>query len=613
MSSLVIILALLSGAGALSYFGFRHSERLGNIFVIIGAFVPAIYFFFTIDTSIQFSFTLGGLSLMWQYSAYSIIFAKLVLVLAPLALLFSSAYMNKKVRLGTFYFNYFLSVMGMTGILMSQDFISLFIFWEIMTWSSYLIVIYAGKEVETVGIRYMVFSAIGAYSMLMALVFINKETGSFLLDDVFANFAQMDFNMQLLIGVLLLIGFSIKAAVMPLHVWAPGAYSNSPMSYTAIFSGALSKMGIYGLGLVFIKLFAGNQYTFINEIFAWAGGITAVMATFLAVTQDDAKRMLAYSSIAQLGYIVLGLAIGTEMSVMAAIYLAILHAAFKGNLFMVVGAVERQTGSTDMTVVTGLIRKMPWTFVSALISIIALAGIPPLGGFIGKWLLYESMITSNHFVLIIFAFLASTAAFLYCYKFLYSFFLGQEEPEFKNVKEAPFVMVLPMMLISVFLVVTGTFPGLLFEPIAHGMEYLGFQSVDWNMSMLINAWGDEVNLIDISSYIGVLFVIVLIFITMLHRKKTRYVGTKDISTSGEVPLDTDNLSYKTNFYKPFERAIAPVLKRSMNALYDEIGNGLSALFQFIRYIYTGNGQAYALYVVLFLVLLLIFKQQIFGF
>lgn len=612
MSSLVIILVLLLGAGVLSYFGFRYSERLGNIFVIIGAFVPAIYFFLYVNTGLEFSFTLGGLSVMWQYSAYSIVFAGLVLVLAPLALLFSTAYMNKRERLGTFYFNYFVSVMGMTGILMSQDFISLFIFWEIMTWSSYLIVIYSGKEVETVGIRYMVFSAIGAYAMLMALVFINKETGSFLLDDVFANFAQMDFNMQLLIGVLLLIGFSIKAAVMPLHVWAPGAYSNSPMSYTAIFSGALSKMGIYGLGLVFIKLFVGNEYTFINEIFAWAGGLTAVMATFLAVTQDDAKRMLAYSSVAQLGYIVLGLAIGTEMSVMAAIYLAILHAAFKGNLFMVVGAVERQTGSTDMTVVTGLIRKMPWTFTSALISIIALAGIPPLGGFIGKWLLYEAMITSNHFILVIFAFLASTAAFLYSYRFLYSLFLGQEEPEYENVKEVPFVMVLPMMLISVFLVVTGTFPGLLFEPIAHGMEYLGFQSVDWNMSMLINAWGDEVNLIDISTYVGVFFVIVLVFISVLHRKRTRYVGTKDISTSGEVPWDTDNMSFKTNFYKPFERAIAPMLKRSMNTLYDEVGNGLSALFQFVRYIYTGNGQAYALYVVLFLVVLLIFKQQIFG-
>ncbi|MBN1251855.1 MAG: hypothetical protein JXR51_08685 [Bacteroidales bacterium] len=612
MNSLFLLLFILFGSAILSYIGHRISETLGNIIVVVGAFSASIWFFVGFETPAEFSYKIADFDALWSFSSYSWIFAALVSILSPLALLYSTSYMKGKERLGTFYFNFFLSILGMIGITMSQDFISLFIFWEIMTWSSYLIVIYLGKDVEKVGIKYMIFSAIGAYALLMGIVLINREVGSLLIEDAFAYFPQIQFSTQLLIGILLLIGFSIKSAMMPLHVWAPGAYSNSPMSYTAVFSGALSKMGIYGLGLVFIRLLSSGEFTLINEIFAWAGAITTLMATFYAIIQDDAKKLLAYSSIGQLGYIIVGVAIGTELSIMAAIYLAILHAAFKGNLFMAIGAVEKQTGSTDMTLVTGLIRKMPLTFFSTLVSIIALAAVPPLGGFVGKWMLYQSLLASEHFFLIIVIFTASTAAFLYSFKILYSLFLGQEEPEFKNIKEAPLPMLIPMILLSLFLIVTGTFPGILFEPIANGMKYLGFNDVNWNMSLLVNAWGDEVNLQHVSMYIGTIFIVAFIFISLKNRKRTRYVTTKDISTSGEIPLPHENLSFKLNFYKPFERAISPVMKKTMDSIYDEIGNGLNALFQFIRYIYSGNGQGYALYVIIFFVLLLLLKNQIFG-
>ncbi|MEN8120897.1 MAG: proton-conducting transporter membrane subunit [Bacteroidota bacterium] len=611
MNSLFLLLLILLGSAILTYIGHRISETLGNILVVLGIFAASLWFFTGIETPVDFSYKIADFDALWGFTPYSWIFAALVFILSPLALLYSTAYMKGKENLGTFYFNFFLSILGMIGITMSQDFISLFIFWEIMTWSSYLVVIYLGKDVEKVGIKYMVFSAIGAYALFMGIVLINREVGSLLIEDAFTNFSQISFSTQILIGILLLIGFSIKSAIMPLHVWAPGAYSNSPMSYTAIFSGALSKMGIYGLGLVFIRLLSSGEFTIINEVFAWAGAITALMATFYAIIQDDAKKLLAYSSIGQLGYIIVGVAIGTEMSIMAAIFLAILHAAFKGNLFMAIGAVEKQTGSTDMTLVTGLIRKMPVTFFSTLVSIIALAAVPPLGGFVGKWMLYESLLASEHFFLVIVVFMASTAAFLYSFKILYTLFLGQEEPEYENIKEAPPAMLIPMVLLSLFLIVTGTFPGILFEPIANGMQYLGFNNVDWNMSLLVNAWGDEVNLQHVSMYIGTVFIIAFIFISLKNRRRTRYVTTKDISTSGEVPLPHENLSYKLNFYKPFERAISPVMKRTMDAIYDEIGKGLNALFQFVRYIYSGNGQSYALYVIIFFVLLLLLKDQIF--
>jgi NADH-quinone oxidoreductase subunit M len=234
-------------------------------------------------------------------------------------------------------------------------------------------------------------------------------------------------------------------------------------------------MGVYGLVLVFVTMVSYlPQNLLFREIIAWLGAITAVMGTLWAIFQDDAKKLLAYSSVAQLGYIITGIAVGTELAMMAALFLAVMHGLFKGALFMAVGAVERQAGTTDLTVLTCLIRKMPWTFVTALFAVIALAGIPPLAGFVGKWMLYEAIIINGNYILVILIFFSSTAGFLYAYKILYGIFLGQEEPEFKDVKEAPALMVIPMLILAGLLFFLGTFPGYLFKYIDNALVTMGY-------------------------------------------------------------------------------------------------------------------------------------------
>jgi NADH:ubiquinone oxidoreductase subunit 5 (subunit L)/multisubunit Na+/H+ antiporter MnhA subunit len=282
---------------------------------------------------------------------------------------------------------------------------------------------------------------------------------------------------------------------------------------------------------------------------------------------------------------------------------------------MAVGAIEKQTGTSNFTEVTGLIRKMPWTFLASLMSIIALAGIPPLGGFIGKWMLYESLVGSDHYMLIIVVFFSSTAAFLYCYKFLFGFFLGQEEPEWTHVKEAPAMMVVPMIILAIGTFVFGTFPGLLLTPIDAGLQELGYASTQgryWEMSMLFNEWGDKVALQPILYAILAVFVFFLAFVMAKNFKKTRYVSTKDISSSGEIPKAHENLTFSRDFFQPFLRAVEPLMKRQIDPYYTGFGRGMEALFDFVRRIYTGNGQTYALYAIIFAVLLLIFKSQLFG-
>ncbi len=615
MEMIHIIFLVFLGGAVLTYFAGKLSKVLQDLLFLASVLVPAGLFFSNVKIADSASLVLGGIQLHWGLNHFSWLFSLIVLGLGSMAAIYAVGFMKGKERRGYFYFNFILSIMSMMGILLSIDLISFFIFWEIMTWSSYLMTIYSGNDIQRIGIKYFVFSAIGAYAMLMAIVMVHHVTGSFSIGQMINAYPNMNLSMQIWIPILFLMAFGVKAAMMPLHVWAPGAYSNAPMAYTSVFSGALSKMGVYGMVIVLVTMVNQIPQGFwFREVIAWLGGITAALGTLWAIKQDDAKKLLAYSSVAQLGYIITGIAIGTELGMLAGLFLALMHALFKGTLFMVTGAVEKQTGTTNFTEVTGLIRKMPWTFVAALFAIIALAGIPPLGGFVGKWMLYESLITSNHYLLVIVIFFSSTAAFLYCYKFLFGFFLGQEEKEWEHVKEAPAVMVVPMLIMAAFMFVLGTFPGIILKPINNGLVDLGFIDTYkhlWETSVIFNSWGNQVVLQPILYYILSIFVFFAIFLTWKGYKNTRKVGTKDISSSGEVLGENENFTFSIGFMQPFLRAVAPAMRRQIDKYYTEIGEGLESLFQFMRRVYTGNGQTYVLYAIVFVVIVLLFKNVLF--
>ncbi len=610
MNSLVIMLLIYFAGAILVYAANKFSAVLRDVIVVLAGLLP-VALFFSIPAFEAFQFRIAGFDLFWDLGSLAYIFEALVVVVGAASLVYAISYMKGKKNLGYFYMNFFLSLGSMTGILMSQDLISFFIFWEIMTWSSYFIVVFNGYKTNKIGLTYIFFSALGAYAMLTAIVMINTQTGSTMWNDFFIAFAGMSSHYQLLISILFIFGFGVKAAMMPLHIWAADAYSHSPMAYTATFSGVLSKMGVYGLALVMIKLALVSNHFVFSQVIAWLGAVTAALATIYALIQKDIRKLLAYSSVAQLGYIITGIAVGTAMSFMAGIYLAVLHGLFKAALFMVAGAVEKQAGTTDMHKLRALIRKMPLTFITAMVAIIALAGIPPLGGFVGKWMLYESLIGSNHYFLVIVIFFSSTAAFLYAYRFLYGIFLGQEEEEFAHVKEAPLMMLIPMLFFTVLLIVTGTFPGIILGPVANAMNHgMGFRGVQWEMSVLTNVYGDSIHLSVISTIVVVVFIVFALFLILKGRKGTRYVTTKDIANSGEPVRPEDNYHFALDFYKPFERAMAPLYRFKMSEIYGNISDGLVSFFQFTRRLYSGNGQTYVYYVLLFIVILLVFSNQL---
>ncbi|MEA3287268.1 MAG: proton-conducting transporter membrane subunit [Candidatus Marinimicrobia bacterium] len=607
------ILAIAFAGSILAFITHHALPKFRTAVVLLLTLIPAYLVWQLPADSSMIYFSLGGFDLSWGTNPYSRLFSLLIAGIGVLSTIYSLAFMKNKARLGFFYLAFLATIASMYGIVFSQDLLSLFFFWEIMTWSSFLMVIYYRFENQAAGIRYFVFSAVGAYALLTAIVYLYSFTGDLSLTATFRIIPQLSTSQISLITILFLLGFGVKSALMPVHVWAPDAYRSAPSPFTALFSGVLSKMGIFGMGLVLFKFMGGlEQGHIIREVLAWMGGLTALLATFYAVFQTDAKKLLAYSSIAQLGYIIIGLAVGTPLSVMAAIFLALLHGIFKSMLFMGVGSVFHQTGSLDLNELTGLIRKMPLSFVTVLMGIITVSGVPPLGGFVGKWMLYESLLTSGHYFLVAVTFISSTAAFLYLYRLIFSIFLGQEEKEYEHVREVSWVMWVPMLILAGLTMLAGAMPGLFFEPIAEAMKYLGFQQVDWQMSVLFNSWGNQVDMLAVITSIFSVFLLGLAFITWKNYKTTRYVTTRDIHTSGEIPTENENLTYAVDFYRPFERAAAPVFKYKVTRIYESFAKNAELIFDLLRHVYTGNAQTYALYVVIFLVVLIVFSGWIFG-
>ncbi len=615
MNTIPLILFVLFASALLAYLLGKINFVLKVGLALAGLLVSTYYFLTLYGVSEKFTFHLAGFEIIWQINALSWFFGMLIFGLGVLVAIYSAVYMKGKERVDFYCFALCVTIASMFGIVVSGDLLSFFFFWEIMTWSSFLLVIYYRYEAQAAGIKYFVMSAIGAYSMLIAILMIYAQLGSFSFQALMAGWPDFSVGTQIAVIVLFVMAFGVKAAMMPLHTWAPDAYAVSPSSFTSLFSGVLSKMGIYGIVLLFYVFSAGkltSSFVVIHGtslpgyVLAWFGAISALIATLIAVMQDDAKKLLAYSSVGQLGYIILGLGLGSSIGVSGALFHAVNHTIFKGMLFLAVGAVFYRTGTRKISELGGLISRMPYTFFVVLMGIITIAGVPPLSGFGSKWLIYEAIIQKKMVFLAVVTFAASTASFLYCYRLIFGVFLGQRDEKYDTVKEVPWAMRAPMLLLSLFTIYLGFYPYHLLNLIA-GLEktVLGIQPFAYGQSVLFSRFG-SVDTMTVMNTVAVVFVIVFVLFSLLY-KRSRKVGLKDIHTSGEIPGEEINLHYAIDFYQPFSRGVSAVLKRSADRLYMSFAANMEGLFDMMRYIYTGNGQTYVMYVIVFLAFVLAFS------
>lgn len=319
----------------------------------------------------------------------------LVSIISLTSLIFSISYVRNLSGDWKYYSLFMLLVAGMNGVIITGDLFNLFVFVEISIFAAYALVAYGGKAEEfEASFKYAVMGSVSSTIVLLGIAVTYSATSTLTLAKIGEQLPSINSSIQLWIGGLFVAGFGLKAAAMPFHAWLPDAHSSAPAPISAMLSGILIKiLGMYVLVRIFFNIFDAPQF-FLN-IFLIIGSISMIVGVFLAVGQWDFKRLLAYHSISQMGYIFLGFGLSTTLGILGGVFHLLNHALFKSLLFYNAGAVETVTGTRDLRKLGNLTRIIPTTSNTSMIASLAISGIPPFNGFFSKLIIIIAAIEAN--------------------------------------------------------------------------------------------------------------------------------------------------------------------------------------------------------------------------
>ncbi len=515
ISAITVVIALLAG-----------NMRVGGWLVTIlyalqgAALLMMSGLGYSTLTVVQSSLRFNVLSeqMLWRFDALSWFFALITIGAGLFCSWFASGEWGEKYRdnggsLRLFHGALALNVFTMLVLLASGDLLTLFIGWELVSWASFLIMALAGGKAFNYAMRYISYAFAGAMAVLGGLLLIYAEVGSFDFQSLKEAAPQMQASTLWLLVVLLTAGFGVKMAILPFHLWQAKAYAETPGPGAAFLGAISSRMGLFAFIVVIVQLIGISRlvemeipYTFLDaqDLLAWIAVFTIIIPTYIALRQHDARRLLAWHGVGQTGYMLLGLVIANDLGSAGGLMHVFNYASYQAMLFMAVVAVMHRTGTSDLNKLGGLFTRMPLSYLAMLIGIIGLAGLPPMNGFVSKWLIYRSLIVDGSPLLFIAAVIGTLGTILSVYKLIHNIFLGQLRVEHAAVREAPLSMVIPMMLLAAVVFVTGYFPGLVLDwtsavqasiglpVLAHhlgGVDMKGGLDMIWIVSVLLVGFG----------------------------------------------------------------------------------------------------------------------------
>ncbi|MFQ6074522.1 MAG: complex I subunit 5 family protein [Candidatus Bathyarchaeia archaeon] len=364
----------------------------------------------------------------------------------------------------TLYYTLLLGLIaGLMGVVFAGDFFSLYVFWEIMCLASYTLVAFRkeGWEPLEAGFKYLIMSVTGASTVLLAMSFLYATTGSLNFAYLAASFSDATPNPFLFLTmILIIVGFGINAAVVPFHTWLPDAHPAAPAPISAMLSGVVIKASVYALCRVLFSVFPLTRFHW-GPLLAILSVVSMTIGNITALLQSDIKRLLAYSSIAQIGYILIGMATGSNLGLTGTNFHVFNHALMKGLAFLCAGAFIYRSKTRRLDEMAGIGRKMPLSALILSISLLALAGLPGLNGFMSKLVLFTSAIRGGIAWLAIAGVLNSAFSVAYYVRLIIILIRPQPSEKAAVAKEAPVVMLAPMCAMATFIVLFGVWP----EPI----------------------------------------------------------------------------------------------------------------------------------------------------
>lgn len=527
------------------------------------------------------------------YDPLQLIFATIILIGGAIILL--ASYTERGRRVG-FYPSAMLMFAGLAMLVVAEDTFAFFAAWEMLTVGSYFLIL-RGKESEPHALSYIVFSLGGAFAILAG--FAIAADGRTLFE--IAGLASVPTAWAPWVFILLAVGFMTKTAAIGLHIWLPGAHAEAETDVSPMVSGILLKAGLFGLFTLLMTMGKTQLYGFeLTHALLWIGAITALLGNLMAAFQEDAKRLLAYSSIGQMGYALFGLALMNHLGWLMALMFVINHYVYKSMLFLSIGGVAKRTGTKLMYRMGGLITLMPLSFVAVLIGIIAMSGVPPLSGFGGRWIFYNAIMTAEYRLPLIVIFLSGPIAFLYLFRLIHTIFLGQLKDEHRRIKEAPFWIVLPQMLFVTFLMGFALFPGLMLRRVdAYIGRFFDDSVLSWEGLTITSQFGYW-SPVSIMIVTGVIFAVLLGLMVVLNHRAQK-VKQFNIVFAAERPFRPETTHFAWNFFAPYRKALGFLLKPYVSSFWEWIAGAFQGVAEMGRRFYTGDGQVYAIQLLGFVV------------
>jgi proton-translocating NADH-quinone oxidoreductase chain M len=376
-------------------------------------------------------------------------------------------------QMGLYFALYLTFSMGMLGTVLATNLIEFYVFFELMLVPSFFLVAFYGYgERKRIALMFFFWTHAGAVVMLLGLLTMGFFAGGFDYDTVRENASKIPDQWLVLIVFALVIGLGVKLAAFLLHIWLPYAHSEAPTPVSALLSPAMIGIGAYALIRLWLELLVGDYSQYSIYINLW-GLATMIYGGAMAMMQDDIKRVLAYSSISQMGYILFGIGSDSTLGITGSTLMYVSHGLGKAILFMMAGAIILQTGTRSMSRLGGLAGRMPYTAVIAMIGALTIMGIPPTSGFMAEWILFNGVLQSGvansdtlrivAFGLGILATVLTAAYILWMYKRI---FFGKIPEQYTKIKDPNRYVIVTMAALAAITLILGVYPNPLLNPVA---------------------------------------------------------------------------------------------------------------------------------------------------
>lgn len=652
--------------GALLFFRNDMVARLWTvIFSVVGSIVGLVFSGGLIASGGSISFTLPSslpfLSLIVRIDLLSAFFIFLISLIALCSSVYAFGYtrhFEKKYSLASLGFFYNLFIASMLLVVTAQHALFFLLAWEVMSLASYFLVVYERHEPENIkaGSLYFIMTHIGTAFIIFSFLLLYKATGSFDFQVISQTIGGASVLIKNLIFISALIGFGVKAGIIPLHIWLPSAHPAAPSHVSALMSGVMIKTGIYMLIRVCFGML-GMPMMWWGVLILVLGAISSLLGVLYALAEHDIKKLLAYHSIENIGIILLGVGsaviftsanmIGLALlALIAALFHTMNHAIFKALLFLGAGSIISKTHTRNIEEYGGLIKLMPITGFFFLIGSMAISALPPLNGFASEWLTFQALFSGligfglgvkSVFILAIasLAFTGGLAAACFVKAFGAAFLARPRSEEAIHASESSASLLFGMGCLAILTFVFGIGSTTVVEILSPIVGTLFGVSTDISMPIVLSAGFSSISLFIFFVILVVALFFTALFVAIVSRKQTERIGrTWDCGTDLASRMEITATGFSRSIIVIFQQLLRPVktieseyydgargyfLKKSTvtlsltdvyrSAMVDRVLVLATRMSNVVKGIQSGNTNAYVLYI--FIALLVVLATLLF--